>query len=124
MWQRAHERLTVEVESRRVQMPSSSGTPRIGPSTHRPSREVKRIILGAAAKRPSPRDPQGGAGTRLEKMMPDKVKKLVRARMQKTGESYQTALCHVTAQAPTTAKTGRPRSRIRQCAHFGLCLQR
>jgi hypothetical protein len=38
--------------------------------------------------------------------MPDKLKKLVRARMQKTGETYQTALRHVTAQAPTTMKTG------------------
>jgi rRNA-processing protein FCF1 len=38
--------------------------------------------------------------------MPDKVKNLVRARMQRTGESYQTALRHVAAQAPTTAKTG------------------
>ena len=37
--------------------------------------------------------------------MPDNVKKLVRARIQKTGESYQTALRHVRAQAPTTAKT-------------------
>jgi hypothetical protein len=32
-------------------LPSSLGTPRIGPSTHGPSREVKRIILGAAAMR-------------------------------------------------------------------------
>ncbi len=38
--------------------------------------------------------------------MPDKLKKLVRARMQKTGESHQTALRHVRAQAPTTAKPG------------------
>ena len=39
--------------------------------------------------------------------MPDKVKKLVRARMEKTGETYQTALRHVKAQAPNAvAKTG------------------
>ena len=39
--------------------------------------------------------------------MPDRVKKLVRARMQKTGESYQTALRHVRSQAPNVvAKTG------------------
>jgi hypothetical protein len=33
--------------------------------------------------------------------MPDNVKKLVRTRMQKTGESYQTAQRHVREQAPT-----------------------
>jgi len=38
--------------------------------------------------------------------MPDKVKKLVRARMQKAGETYQTALHHVRAQAPTTPTAG------------------
>ena len=38
--------------------------------------------------------------------MPDKIKKLTRARMAKTGESYQTALRHVTAHAPTTAAAG------------------
>ena len=32
--------------------------------------------------------------------MPDKTKKLVRARMEKTGETYQTALRHVMAEAP------------------------
>jgi len=38
--------------------------------------------------------------------MPDRVKKLVHARMQKTGETFQTALRHVRAQLPTTVKTG------------------
>ena len=38
--------------------------------------------------------------------MPDKLKKLVRARMAKTNESYQTALRHVRAQAPTVTTTG------------------
>lgn len=34
--------------------------------------------------------------------MPDKLKKLVRARMQKTGETYQTALRQVLTEAPTS----------------------
>jgi hypothetical protein len=37
--------------------------------------------------------------------MPDKIKKLVRARMAKTGESYQTALRHIRATAPNSSVT-------------------
>jgi methyltransferase (TIGR00027 family) len=56
---------------------------------------------------------QGGAGTWLEKTnMPSHLKALVRARMEKTGESYEQALRHVRAQedrAPAApAPTGTP----------------
>jgi hypothetical protein len=43
---------------------------------------------------------RGVLGAWLEKMMPTNLKKLVRDRMEKTGESYQTALRHVRSEVP------------------------
>jgi hypothetical protein len=44
--------------------------------------------------------------------MPDKIKKLVRARMAKTGESYQTAHRHVMAEGPKSTPAQAPNSSV------------
>jgi hypothetical protein len=46
------------------------------------------------------------------KTMPDKIKKLVRARMAKTGESYQTALRRIMAEAPKSTPAQIPNSSV------------
>jgi hypothetical protein len=44
--------------------------------------------------------------------MPNKIKKLVRARMAKTGESYQTALRHIMSDAPKSTPAQAPNSSV------------
>lgn len=49
--------------------------------------------------------------------MPARLKKLVRARMQETGESYQSALRNVRAQAPHPPQPWLPSIPILTCSH-------